>query len=163
MKLGGFSFEECWNKSNEICGSIIKNRHIANLWLGVSVEDQATANVRIPYLLKTPAAIRFLSCEPLLGSIDFREIYASPYYPTIHWVIVGGESGHGSRPMHPDWVRSIKDQCLAAGVPFFFKQWGDYANTEANGVVFYEKVGKSKSGCLLDGKEHKQFPNAKSK
>jgi protein gp37 len=125
---------------------------LPNLWLGVSIEDQATANDRIPYLLETPAAIRFLSCEPLLGSIDFREIYASPYYPAIHWVIAGGESGHGSRPMHPDWVRSIKDQCLAAGVPFFFKQWGDYAK-------FYEKVGKSKSGCLLDGKEYKQFPN----
>jgi protein gp37 len=65
--------------------------------------------------------------------------------------------------MHPDWVRSIRDQCAAAKVPFFFKQWGDYANTEANGVVFYEKVGKAKSGWLLDGKEYKQFPSTKSK
>ena len=167
MKLGGFSFQECWNKSNEICENIITRRHIANLWLGVSVEDQATANDRVHDLMLTPAAIRFLSCEPLLGKIDlthisppneFRCTYNS--LNAIHWVIVGGESGHGSRPMHPAWVRSIQQQCQSAGLPFFFKQWGDYANTEANGVVFYEKVGKSKSGCLLDGKEYKQFPNA---
>ena len=100
-----------------------------NLWLGVSVENQETLS-RIDNLRKTPAAVRFLSCEPLLqdlGTIDLKG---------IHWVIVGGESGHGARPMHPDWLRSIQQQCQSAGVPFFFKQMSskdnkDYKNFEA--------------------------------
>lgn len=91
-----------------------------NIWLGTSVENQETADKRIPYLLQTPAAVRFLSCEPLLGPVNIEKWLAdcSP----IHWVIVGGESGPGARPMHPDWVRSLRDQCQAAGVPFFYKQ-----------------------------------------
>jgi protein gp37 len=121
---------------------------LANVWLGVSVEDQRAADERIPHLLATPAAVRFLSVEPLLGPVDLRDLNVStptgqeqwdaldridaaeaePSSPatTIDWVIVGGESGKGARPMHPDWVRTIRDQCAAAGVPFFFKQWGDW-------------------------------------
>lgn len=96
---------------------------LANLWLGVSAEDQKRADARIPDLMQTPAAIRFVSAEPLIGPIDFRRI-------VIDWIIVGGESGQGARPMHPDWARSIREQCAAAGVPFFFKQWGGWALEE---------------------------------
>jgi protein gp37 len=120
-----------------------------NVWLGVSVEDQKWADIRIPALLDTPAAVRFLSCEPLLGPIDLgraltqhtiglnlddclrcctvSEVHGGmghPYIDPIGWVIVGGESGPGARPMHPYWARSIRDQCIAAGVPFFMKQTG---------------------------------------
>lgn len=118
---------------------------LPNIWLGVSVEDQAAADERIPHLLRTPAAVRFLSVEPLLGPVRIgfrgqdsgyrekqrqRPVPESSILnpdPCLHWVIVGGESGPGARPMHPDWVRSIRDQCQAAGVPFFFKQWGEWA------------------------------------
>lgn len=87
-----------------------------NVWLGGSAENQKAADERIPDLLVTPAAIRFVSCEPLLGPIDLGVIAA------LDWVIVGGESGAAARPMHPDWARSLRDQCAAAGVPFFMKQ-----------------------------------------
>lgn len=134
---------------------------LENVWLGVSVEDQQRADQRIPLLLDTPAAVRFLSCEPLLGPVDLwawldpwnRALAHSkanpshilgPYGDTIEhvdcdscgfdsqrqcgfdWVIVGGESGPGARPMHPDWARSLRDQCTAAGVAYFFKQWGEW-------------------------------------
>jgi protein gp37 len=116
-----------------------------NVWLGTSIEDQATADERIPHLLATPAAVRFLSCEPLLGPVDLNRIKCpiygevcavtgylgngmyGDYGPKLDWVICGGESGPGARPMHPDWARSLRDQCQAAGVPFFFKQWGEWA------------------------------------
>jgi len=106
---------------------------LPNVWLGVSIEDQTRADERIPDLLATPAAIRFISAEPLLGPVDLSravmlrpvtEIY--PGQPVLDWIIVGGESGKGARPMHPDWARSIRDQCAAAGVPYFFKQWGEH-------------------------------------
>ena len=123
-----------------------------NLWLGVSAEDQKTADERIPLLLDTPAAVRFVSYEPALGAVDFERICILPQMPGsaragIHldalsgkhfesgvpysesgldWVIVGGESGDRARPMHPAWARSARDQCAAAGVPFFFKQWGEW-------------------------------------
>lgn len=114
-----------------------------NVWLGVSVENQKWADVRIPELLATPAAVRFLSCEPLLGPVDLApwlwegvkqptdygtgvEYDVAPSY-ALDWVIVGGESGAGARPMHPAWARSLRDQCTAAGVPFLFKQWGEWA------------------------------------
>jgi protein gp37 len=96
---------------------------LSNVWLGVSVENQQWADIRIPALLDTPAAVRFLSCEPLLGPINLGE----PADTRVDWVIVGGESGRGARPMHPDWARSLRDQCTAAGVPFLFKQWGEHA------------------------------------
>jgi protein gp37 len=101
---------------------------LPNVWLGTSVENQRYADLRIPHLLRTPAAIRFLSVEPLLGPVDLRlpDPLREPVFEnsTVDWVIVGGESGAGRRPMDPEWARSIRDQCDAGAVPFFFKQWG---------------------------------------
>lgn len=139
--------------SSEDAASIAHDRGqrafpLPNVWLGVSVENQETADERIPHLLATPAAVRFLSCEPLIGPVSFR--WAPYYYRAtgetyrrylervgsvdefealrkLSWVIVGGESGPRARPMHPDWARCLRDQCVAAGVPFFFKQWGEHA------------------------------------
>jgi protein gp37 len=122
---------------------------LPNVWLGVSVEDQARADERVPDLLATPAAVRWLSCEPLLSEVklfggtgDRKRIwnwlsgetgvmhFDGPdfdYGPKLDWIVAGGESGPGARPMHPDWARSLRDQCAAANVPFFFKQWGEWA------------------------------------
>ncbi|MCA0025512.1 MULTISPECIES: phage Gp37/Gp68 family protein [unclassified Mesorhizobium] len=111
---------------------------LPNVWLGVSAERQQEADERIPELLATPAAIRFVSAEPLLGPIDFYETSAAmpveghswkngPILQGVDWIIAGGESGPSARPMHPAWARSIRDQCHAAGVSFFFKQWGEWA------------------------------------
>lgn len=112
------------------------NFPLPNVWLGVSVENQKEADERIPLLIRTPAAKRFLSCEPLLGNIDLDNLnalyktegkmVASLWHYLIDWVIAGGESGSNARPMHPEWVRSLRDQCTRAAVPFFFKQWGEY-------------------------------------
>jgi Protein of unknown function (DUF5131) len=123
---------------------------LPNVWLGVSAERQQEANERIPHLLRTPAAVRFASAEPLLGHIAFHALnldtdrpsnalqgkqcvpddslegYHNEDIPRLDWVIVGGESGPGARPMHPDWARSIRDWCSASNVAFFFKQWGAY-------------------------------------
>jgi protein gp37 len=106
-----------------------------NVWLGVSVEDQRTANERIPLLLQVPAAVRFLSVEPLLGPVTLFDMDGPIDVPDgsqspLHWVIVGGESGANARPMHPDWARDLRDQCEVVGVPFFFKQWGEWAPGE---------------------------------
>jgi len=98
---------------------------LQNVWLGVSVEDQPWADARIPLLVETPAAVRFLSCEPLLGPIDLRP-WLHPR--RIDWVIVGGESGPGARPMQQWWVEFLLGQCQQAGVPFFFKQFGGFPN-----------------------------------
>ena len=109
-----------------------------NIWWGVSVENRKHGLVRIEHLRRAPAAVRFLSIEPLLedlGRLDLRG---------IDWVIVGGESGPGARPMSVDWVRGIRDQCRGAGVPFFFKQWGG--------------VRKRETGRRLDGRTYSQFP-----
>lgn len=104
-----------------------------NVWLGTTVENQEYANKRIPELLKVPAVVRFLSCEPLLGPVDldcWPETGCPRGWldeePGIDWVICGGESGHGARPMHPEWVDSLQKQCEAAGTAFFFKQWGEW-------------------------------------
>ncbi len=188
---------------------------LPNVWLGTSVEDQKTADERIPHLLATPAAIRFVSYEPALGPVDFyggdpdprlggvvagKGVSLEPYWepgqsgppnPGIDWLIVGGESGPGARPMHPDWARSARDQCQAAGVPFFFKQKGEWdwmgakpPGTKGNfaivqpegsavltdeyprafncfGASVSERVGKKKAGSSLDGKEWKEFPETK--
>ena len=107
----------------------------ANVWIGTTVEDQQRADKRIPELLKIPAKVRFLSCEPLLGPVDLRGpgLYAGDsiapaaiidYEPRIHWAIAGGESGPGFRPFNPDWARSLRDQCKAAHVAFHMKQMG---------------------------------------
>ena len=105
---------------------------LANVWLGVSVENQKAADERIPLLLQTRASVRFLSVEPMLNAVNLDDfLYSRPGIDSgrlnrLHWVICGGESGPGARPMHPDWARSLRDQCVGAGVPFFFKQWGEW-------------------------------------
>lgn len=97
-----------------------------NIWVGTTVEDQARADERIPHLLRIPARVRFLSCEPLLGPVDFSRIppVMEETIPGIGWVICGGESGPKARPIDLAWARSLKDQCEASGVPFFMKQLG---------------------------------------
>ena len=139
---------------------------LPNVWLGVSVEDQAAADERIPLLQQCPAAVHFLSCEPLLGHIMIGEA-ASPY-PGIGWVVAGGESGPGARPMHPNWARSLRDQCQSAGVPFLFKQWGAWASvSEVEGAgqhyrfedgATVRRVGKKVAGRALDGVVWQEFP-----
>lgn len=126
----------------------------ANVWIGTSIENQAAADERIPHLLRIPASVRFLSMEPLLGPVDLDHVVSPGSLETlrgVQWVIVGGESGTKARPMHPDWVRSIRDQCQADGVPFFFKQWGEY---DAVG----RKVGKKVSGRELNGHYWDEYP-----
>lgn len=149
-----------------------------NVWIGTSVENQEAVEERIPHLLKVPAKVRFLSCEPLLGPVNLEWTFPINdgsgewirYMTGIDWVIAGGESGHGARPMHPDWVRVLRDQCAAADVPFFFKQWGEWWPGE-RGRLYREKTidftdgqvmvraGKKAAGRLLDGVEHNEFPN----
>lgn len=182
-----------------------------NIWLGTTVENQLYAENRIVHLLMIPAAVRFLSCEPLLGPIDLTRVrgilgcsdgrkwevdvlsggsWTPPPWgfvghsdmPKIHWVIAGGESGGGSRPMHADWARSLRDQCAASGTPFLFKQNGEYIQigkdsmgagvitgkaakvdgkkrtlVREDGTVF-ARLGKKKAGRMLDGKIHDAYP-----
>ena len=104
----------------------------ANVWLGVSVENQAAHDERLPLLMRTPAEVRWISAEPLLGPINLGGIGRPQSRlerpgPRLDWVVVGGESGAGARPMHPAWVRSLRDQCINAKVQFLFKQWGEWA------------------------------------
>lgn len=129
----------------------------SNVWIGATIVNQAEADRDIPKLLAVPAAKRFLSMEPLLGPVDLDTIHntdfgeGQPYLhpligrvsdghgdscgaPSIDWVIVGGESGPRARPMHPDWARSLRDQCEAAGVPFLFKQWGEWTQVAESPV-----------------------------
>lgn len=145
-----------------------------NVWIGTSVEDQKAADARIPNLLALPAAVRFLSIEPLIGPVDFDRSRLGFFDGTdgcgIHWVIVGGESGPGARPMHPDWARSLRDRCQQLSVPFFFKQWGDWAPPAQfpaehwaahHDYVLDEYViraGKKKTGRELDGRTWSEFP-----
>jgi protein gp37 len=183
-----------------------------NLWLGVTCENQKQADIRIPQLLKQRAAILFVSIEPMLGEIDIRPYLLSTYDKAAHdgqmlgtecrtdklgWVIVGGESGPRARPMHPNWVRSLRDQCEEWSTPFFFKQWGEWAtipyqgayhlkdvalfNVSQNGDApiylrdleperrenwdegepgdtFMYRVGKDRSGRMLDGREWLEMP-----
>jgi protein gp37 len=160
-----------------------------NVWWGVTAENQEQADKRIPVLLQIPAAVRFVSVEPMLGPVDIKETIVSWKHDqlnkvyteklgeyTISWVICGGESGHSARPMHPDWARSLRDQCQTAQVPFFFKQWGEWEPVPGHECVHIKndkdfqklkfspdgnisrKVGKKKAGRLLDGIEWNQFP-----
>mgnify|MGYP001590120545 FL=1 len=157
-----------------------------NVWLGTTAENQEQADKRVPLLLQTPAAVRFISAEPLLGPIDLTPFIPIPdgpahikrvFPPSLDWVIVGGESGPGARPMHPDWARSLRDQCQAAGVPFFFKQWGEWASDQmlesgrgdtsrsrqvaGDGLcdsVWMTRFGKKAAGRLLDGRTWDEFP-----
>jgi protein gp37 len=176
-------------------------RALPNLWLGISVVNQEEADRDIPKLLRVPAAVRFLSMEPLLGPVEFSNVsrradaisqLGKKALLGIDWVIVGGESGRGARPMHPDWARSLRDQCAAAGTPFFFKQWGEWAPADAisddedrkleerwlsvsgrsldpsEGVDIFKgdevvyRAGKKAAGRTLDGRTHDEFPEAKS-
>jgi protein gp37 len=145
-----------------------------NIWIGVTAENQAAADERIPILLQIPAAVRFVSVEPMLGPLSLKkwlhpEIEETAGCATvgdINWVICGGESGPGARPMHSDWVRGLRDQCQAAGTPFLFKQWGEWApnwinddaGNEIEGSMWMDRFGKKKAGRLLDGVEHNEFP-----
>ena len=174
---------------------------LPHVWLGVSVEGQEAADARIPLLMETPAAVRFLSCEPLLGPVDLEpglplcecgDYRAShpgdgpcnlngcgrdlahgfedcgryrPARPALDWVIVGGESGPGARPMKPKWVYQLRDKCVIAGVPFFFKQWGEWApvsvgineTSDWDGTAL-RRVGKKRAGRELDGRTWDEMP-----
>ena len=175
---------------------------LANVWAGVTAEDQTRADERIPDLLATPAALRFVSIEPMLGAVDLKNITPADKYeldalsgfdfdqssvgPRLDWVIVGGESGPGARPLHPDWARGLRDQCKAAGTPFFFKQFGAWSgqrlrttkadmcvvlpdgttltknrmldHPEIDDAEIMMRVGKRSAGHLLDDTEHHEFP-----
>ena len=164
---------------------------LPNLWLGISVVNQEEADRDIPKLLSVPAKVRFLSMEPLLGPVvlapkdktvellsqwygpdGFDRTGSQPIkeratwlFPKIDWVIVGGESGKEARPMHPEWAISIRDQCSAARVPFFFKQWGEWGPILSagpheslpyrDGMV---RFGKKLAGRSLDGREWNEYP-----
>jgi protein gp37 len=119
-----------------------------HIWLGVSVENQDYV-WRIEHLQETPAKVLFLSVEPLLGPVDL-----SQHLTGIHWVIVGGESGPGARPMDPEWARAVRRECQARKVAFFFKQWGAF---NAHG----ERVGKKSAGRVLDGKIWSAMPQVR--
>jgi protein gp37 len=123
---------------------VAKGAAPANVWIGTTVEDQRRADERIPKLLEIPARVRFLSCEPLLGPVllgsrNMNVPSVGMVDRTIDWVIAGGESGPKARPMHPAWPRGLRDQCAAAGVAFFFKQWGEWLPgevTESSGTGY---------------------------
>lgn len=140
---------------------------LRNVWLGTSVEDQERADQRIPELVRTPAAVRFLSCEPLLGPVDLQYHLGVEWMDTLdgwgremfsalqgrvggglHWIIVGGESGPGARPMHPAWARQLRDQADAAEIAFFFKQWGVWIPYEPDGQPPF---WRGQNGQLVDG------------
>src|SRR5215216_200816 len=106
-----------------------------NVWLGTSVESQALAEKRLPFLLKNPARVRFLSCEPLLGPLDLRSWFRKYGLYPIDWIIAGGESGGASRPMHPDWVTGLLHQCKDFEIPFHFKQWGQWSPAQDHGAA----------------------------
>ena len=163
-----------------------------NVWLGVTAENQQRADECLPILLQIPAAKHFVSIEPMLGPVDLhiRDTQADIIWRRTHggsyqrefldWVILGGESGPGARPMHPDWARSVRDQCQEARVPFFFKQWGEWKPCESYGEAVYStgrkhcdskstddltdwsfimnKVGKKAAGRLLEGQEWNERP-----
>lgn len=131
-----------------------------NLQLGVTAENQEQADKRIPVLLQIPAAVRFVSVEPMLGPVDLTaHHWGGAMLAWLNWVICGGESGPGARPMHPDWARSLRDQCVSAGVPFFFKQWGEWGyQAGGQGWEKLVRVGKKAAGRLLDGRTWNQYP-----
>jgi protein gp37 len=127
---------------------------LPNVWLGVSVENQKSADERIPWLMKTPAVVRFISYEPALGAVDFTDHILKDHEhinlkpAVINWIIAGGETGVGARPANPDWFRKVRDQCEEANVPFFFKGMGG----QHKGIFLR----------VLDGREWKEFPKGES-
>lgn len=175
--------------------------HLPNVWLGVSIEDQDTANERLPLLAQMPAAVRWISLEPLLARVSLEDAVRQPSIQslcnpqresvelrhTVDWVVVGGESGNQARPMHSDWARLLRDQCIAGNVPFLFKQWGEWSTSpdepgnrnppthalktdgslvaidrpvkELEGALPIAKIGKSAAGRKLDGEQWSQYPS----
>jgi protein gp37 len=136
-----------------------------NVWLGVTAENQHEIENRLPFLLHCPANVHYVSCEPLLGAINLQK-----YINKLDWVIVGGETGNKSRPMHPYWIHSIKKQCRESNTSFMFKQWGDWVvsnpkissvglkkHTWEDGRMMY-KIGKNKAGREFFGKIYNEFP-----
>lgn len=195
--LAQMTLAECLNAAG-LAPDFLPAWPLANVWLGVTAEDQQRADERIPWLLKTPAAVRFVSCEPLLGPVQLINEFGprwlgetTVFHPRLDWVIVGGESGPQARPMHPDWARSLRDQCQAAGVAFFLKQWGEWAPVKQcrapavgrmtdndwwacdDGRVIpcpepnpygqrLVRFGKTAAGRLLDGREWSEFPQVEA-
>ncbi|TQV85221.1 phage Gp37/Gp68 family protein [Exilibacterium tricleocarpae] len=152
-----------------------------NIWLGVSVEDQLTADYRIALLMESPAAVRWVSIEPMIGGVNLKKIAvgggyvdaligARPAWHPLDWVVVGGESGHNARPMQADWVRNIRDQCADTKTAFFFKQWGAWAPNWYNddngnmipGSEWLDRTGQKKAKPVLDGREHTEWPNTET-
>jgi protein gp37 len=145
-----------------------------NVWLGTSVENQTLAEKRLPFLLKNRAAVRFLSCEPLLGQLNLRNWFNRSGLCSIDWIIAGGESGGNSRPMHPDWLVDLLKQCNEFNVPFHFKQWGNWVPAELTSEIpkpkFFEfqnerpvsmtRVGKKVAGRILIGTTWDGLPHA---
>jgi protein gp37 len=154
---------------------------LPNVWLGVSVEDQKWADIRIPALIDTTAAVRWISAEPLLGPVDLNRTDKDALVDGgLDWVVAGGESGAGARPMHPDWARGLRDQCVAAYVPFLFKQWGQWVPPSqmsddtfmrwdaANGTDFCDRdepvrvSSKAAAGRRLDERTWDEYPRGGS-
>lgn len=145
-----------------------------NVWLGSTAENQTWLEKRLPFLLRHPARVRFLSCEPLLGSIDLKKAFASANAAGgIDWIIGGGESGHHARPMHPEWIVSLRDQCIEEGVRFHFKQWGNWrpmSSRQLNGyrsktvflsngsTILLANMGKKAAGRRLQGRTWDELP-----
>lgn len=171
----------------EFQGKYLVSWPIPNVWMGVSVENQTTANERIPLLLQAPAAVRFVSAEPLLEPVSLQQacekfrhvsggVDCCGMLRNLDWVIVGGESGPKARLMHPDWARDLRDECQRAGVPFFFKQtglWQALAPGEAGKAEYRDKQTrfewgttfvKTKGGGseLLDGRQHQEWPRKRA-
>jgi protein gp37 len=151
--------------SGEVYSRELVGWPLPNVWVGVSVEDQKAADLRIPALLDSPAAVRFLSCEPLLGPVDLTCGNVRPNFHGpcdgycdgallrgIDWLIAGGESGQGARPMHPDWARQLRDQGQAAGVAFHFKQRGSWTWSATPGAPFEPSVYVNTDGQVADEK-----------
>ena len=143
-----------------------------SVWLGTTVENQESSDLRLPHLSSIPAAVRFISAEPLLGPLDIRSHLGS----TVDWVITGGESGSKARPSSPSWFRELLGQCIAADVPFHFKQWGDWApgrkheqgtlevttSRHVEDGTLMLRVGKKAAGRLLDGEVWDGLPEARA-
>lgn len=145
-----------------------KDKWPTNVWALATIENQEYARKRLPYLIEVPSMIRGLSVEPMIGPVDL-----TPWLNDIHWVIAGGESGPDSRPMNPEWVKFLRDQCIDANVAFFFKQWGNwipssYDNegtllhlkslTGKRESIYMERVRKKIAGHELDGSTWAQLP-----
>lgn len=146
-----------------------------NVWLGTTVENQTLAEKRLPFLLKSPATVRFLSCEPLLGPLDLHQWFRRDGLYPIDWIIAGGESGGSSRPMHPDWISSLLRQCQDSNTPFHFKQWGHWVPAESQGTagarvieinnerpVEMVRLSKKHAGRVLEGATWDGVPHTPS-